>query len=111
MNDQEALRVESNISVIMGYMASQFEGFLLQVKEHPPVNVRFTITNRTTSNRFTLEVLWSMLSETGNTAAVIQRKLTEQNIAERLRRSTGIYFWNINAEPEPSRSDRVATAL
>lgn len=100
MIDPEALRVESNIGVIMGYLAGRFEGFVLEVKEHPSLKARFILTNRESGDCLTLDVGWSKLSDTGNTAAVIQRKLTEQDLGEHLRRSTGTYCWNINTQPE-----------
>ena len=100
MNDQQALRVESNIGAIMGYLAGRFEGFVLEVKEHPSRKALFILTNRKSGDCFTLDVGWSKLSDIGNTAAVIQRKLTEQDLGEQLRHSTGTYLWITPTPPE-----------
>ena len=100
MLDHETLRVEGNIGVIMGYLAGHFEGFVLEVNEHPSLNALFILTNRKSGDCLTLDVGWSKLSDTGNTAAVIQRKLTEQDLGEHLRRSTGTYCWTMTAQPE-----------
>ena len=106
MIDQEALRVESNIGMIMGYLAGHFEGFVLEVNEHPSLNALFILTHHESGDCLTLDVGWSKLSDTRNTAAVIRQKLTEQDLGEHLRRSTGTYFWTMNAPPEGKAASR-----
>jgi hypothetical protein len=95
MDEQEILRTSRNISVIIGYLRTHLEGFVIRVEEQPPSRIVFSLTSLTSGERLTLAVLWPALGDKNNTPDLIQQKMNNSDIARRLR-DEKTYFWTVS---------------
>jgi len=96
MEDEEIARASSNVTLIGEYLRRHFTDFLFELKEKPPIHVVFHLTDPTTPERLTLSVVWPTLGSCDKTPAFIVKRMTDDDLAGRLRNSRD-YLWAVDA--------------
>ena len=105
MDENEIIRASRNIPVIIGYLRRHFQGFVIRVEEQPPSRVVFSLTDLSSGERLTLGVLWPALGDRDNTPNLIEKQMSESDIAGRLKDKKN-YFWSVGAPPESCGNNR-----
>ena len=95
-NDDEAKRIQENLTVIRKYLLDKFQGFhIVRDQSEGPFGHLFTVADRSVYTLYTLKVSGPRLSDKAYTSERIKRQLDLDIVADRMRdpRNGGYFSW------------------
>jgi len=96
IDDDEAKRIQENLTVIRNYLLDKFQGFhLVRDQSEGPCGHLFTVADRSIYTLYTLKVSGARLSDKAHTSEDIKRLLDLDIVADRMRdpRNGGYFSW------------------
>lgn len=77
MDEHQVTQATANIPVIIGYLRTHLQDFVIRIEERPPNRVVFHLAHLTSSEHLILEVFCPTLGDRDNTSDSIQQNMNE----------------------------------